>query len=159
MIGACWSLGLMITMHSMLWRWNLRAHWKSESRTVSSIKYWGSNEPHSLPYRSGDYQVATALWCRKYFLPMTPAFRKVRANMRNLNHCYWCEHEFVDGEMMALACFVGMGNRTLCHTCTDQLLANENSSRQSANIGNGGDSCSDAKPPENVSAAMASGKP
>jgi hypothetical protein len=36
--------------------------------------------------------------------------------------CYWCRHPFADGEMMALACFGGIGNKVLCQRCADDLI-------------------------------------
>lgn len=69
----------------------------------------------------------TALWCHKDFIAMSPNYRAILAKMRDrMDQCYWCGHVFVDGEMMALACFEGIGNKTLCHGCADQLLASDN---------------------------------
>lgn len=68
----------------------------------------------------------TALWCRANFMEMSQQFRTIRAKARNrMDSCYWCSHKFADGEMMALACFDGKGNKTLCQRCAQELLASE----------------------------------
>jgi hypothetical protein len=54
---------------------------------------------------------------------MSPTFRRIRSGRRNLmDKCYWCGHVFIDGEMMALAHFVGKANKVLCQSCADELL-------------------------------------
>ena len=64
-----------------------------------------------------------ASWCRKDFLPMSQKMRDVRSRMRDkMDCCYWCRHPFADGEMMALACFGGIGNKVLCQRCADDLI-------------------------------------
>ena len=71
-------------------------------------------------------KTASALWCRKDFREMDDKFRNFRASCRNpMDKCYWCRHPFANGEMMALACFDKIGNRTLCQACADALLASE----------------------------------
>lgn len=66
------------------------------------------------------------LWCNKNFLAMSPGYRAARAKCRSpMDSCFWCKHEFTDGEMMALACFVKKGNKVLCQDCADKLLASE----------------------------------
>lgn len=68
----------------------------------------------------------SALWCRKDFREMCDQFRAIRSDSRNpMDRCYWCKHPFENGEMMALACFEKLGNRTLCQSCADELLASE----------------------------------
>lgn len=67
-----------------------------------------------------------AEWCQKNFMAMSQRFRDVRAKSRNrMESCHWCRYEFADGDMMALACFGKIGNRTLCQACADELLASE----------------------------------
>ena len=67
-----------------------------------------------------------ALWCNKQFGRMSPTFRAIRAQSRNpMNACFWCGHNFDDGEMMALAAFEGKGNKMLCQVCAQELLASE----------------------------------
>jgi hypothetical protein len=64
-----------------------------------------------------------ARWCKKEFMEMSPEFRRIRGEKDNMLNCYWCKHKFEDGEMMALASFVGkVGNGTLCQKCASELL-------------------------------------
>lgn len=68
----------------------------------------------------------TALWCEREFLRMTQNFRKVRASLPDpMDRCFICEKAFVDGEMMALACFEEVGNKMLCQLCASPLSASE----------------------------------
>jgi len=68
----------------------------------------------------------TADWCKREFLPMSEGFRQSRARMRKvIDRCYWCEHVFIDGEMMALAHFAGKTNKVLCQSCAGELLASQ----------------------------------
>lgn len=66
----------------------------------------------------------TAKWCKKNFLVMSPKYREVRKKMRKpMDTCYWCNHGFEDGEMMALALFNELcGNKVLCQNCADDLM-------------------------------------
>jgi uncharacterized CHY-type Zn-finger protein len=58
---------------------------------------------------------------------MTPNFRRIRSGHKNpMDTCYWCKHAFEDGEMMALAHFVGKANKVLCQSCANELLSTEN---------------------------------
>ena len=62
------------------------------------------------------------IWVRKEFLLYDDVFRKARSKMKTkLNKCQKCKRGFEDGEMMALACFKGKGNKPLCRTCADEL--------------------------------------
>ena len=71
-------------------------------------------------------KTVVALWCRKDFMEMSQRFREIRAKSRNpLDSCFWCQHKFNDGEMMALACFEEKGNKVLCQECAAELLASE----------------------------------
>ena len=64
-----------------------------------------------------------ARWCKKEWLPMSNQFRVIRSGCGNpMDRCYWCRHDFEDGEMMALAAFEGKLNKTLCQACADKLL-------------------------------------
>lgn len=68
--------------------------------------------------------VFKAIWVKMEFMPMSEMFRRVRAKARNkMTTCFKCRHAFEDGEMMALACFQGKGNKTLCQKCAGELLA------------------------------------
>ncbi len=68
----------------------------------------------------------TADWCKRDFMPMSQDFRRIRSNHNNpMDKCYWCGHPFEDGEMMALAHFVGKTNKTLCQSCADELLGSQ----------------------------------
>jgi hypothetical protein len=67
-----------------------------------------------------------AEWCKKDFMLMSQRFRDIRArSKRPLDACHWCKHKFADGEMMALACFRKIGNRTLCQKCAGDLIASD----------------------------------
>ena len=69
-------------------------------------------------------EMLTAKWCKKDFLPMSQGFRVGRARSDNkMDKCFWCGHEFIDGEMMALACFKEKGNKVLCQGCASPLVA------------------------------------
>ena len=65
-----------------------------------------------------------AEWLKKDFMEMSPRYREIRASARNkLCSCYWCGHDFVDGEMMALAHFQeSAGNKTLCQECANAFV-------------------------------------
>ncbi len=68
----------------------------------------------------------TAAWCKRDFMQMGPVYRDARARSRNpMDSCYWCDHKIADGEMIALACFEGIGNKVLCQPCADELLASD----------------------------------
>lgn len=61
-------------------------------------------------------------------MPMSPTVRRVRAKARNkMDKCFFCKHEFADGEMMALAAFAEVkgGNKVLCQDCALKLEASE----------------------------------
>lgn len=63
------------------------------------------------------------LWCHKNWLQMSDNYRKIRAEMKNpMDHCYWCKHEFLNGDWMALACPEKGSNKVLCEICADTLL-------------------------------------
>ena len=64
----------------------------------------------------------TIKWCKKNFLPFTEGYRKARARMKKpMDKCFWCRHPFEDGEMIALACIKGKGNKVLCQKCAAPL--------------------------------------
>ena len=68
----------------------------------------------------------TAEWVSRAYTKMSPKFRAIRAKSRNpMNSCFKCRHRFEDGETMGLACFGGKGNKSLCQTCSDELLSQE----------------------------------
>ena len=63
--------------------------------------------------------------CKLDFMEMSDRFRAIRSKSRNpMDKCHWCKHEFVNGEMMALA-FTNRGNKVLCQTCGRQLMASD----------------------------------
>jgi len=67
-------------------------------------------------------EIIQAKWCKKDFIKMGKEVRKARQCMRDpMDKCYWCGHKFIDGEMMALACLSGEGNKILCQNCAAQL--------------------------------------
>ena len=68
-----------------------------------------------------------ARWCRKDFCEMGPKWRHIRGKNDPMNKCYWCKKPHNDGDMMALANFIGnAGNRTLCQSCADELISGRN---------------------------------
>lgn len=63
-------------------------------------------------------------WCKRDFSLMSPKFREIRAKCASpMDTCFWCKHSFADGEMMALAQPDKGGNKVLCQSCADLLLA------------------------------------
>jgi len=67
-----------------------------------------------------------ARWCKLDGMKMSKKFRDVRMNrITNLNSCYWCKRPHLDGEMMAIASVVRVGNRTLCQKCAAELLSGD----------------------------------
>lgn len=68
----------------------------------------------------------TARWCKRDFMEMSPSYRKIRCKTRKpMDTCHWCGHKIADGEMMGLANFYEAGNKVLCQTCADELLASD----------------------------------
>lgn len=64
--------------------------------------------------------------CVKEFSTMNPKFRAIREKSRNpMDKCHWCKHVFDNGEMMALA-LCSSGNKVLCQSCADKLIASGN---------------------------------
>lgn len=102
------------------------------------VKAVGSSELLGAPLRLSKrvparMRTLTALWCRRDFMAMSQEFRRIRAkSKRPMDTCYWCGHAFLDGEMMGLACFKEKGNRTLCQSCADELLASAPNGRTEA---------------------------
>ena len=83
------------------------------------------NGTKKIPARTQVYKVD---WCRKDFMLMSAEFREVRKRSKTpMESCFLCRVKFNDGDMMALACFIegAKGNKTLCQTCAEELLATE----------------------------------
>lgn len=71
-------------------------------------------------------KTATFLWCKKDFTKMDPGYRAIRATTSDpMDQCFWCNHKFKDGEMMALANFGTKGNKMLCQGCAGELVESE----------------------------------
>lgn len=71
-------------------------------------------------------KVIVVEWCKKEWMLMSQRFRDIRARTRNpMDKCGICKHEFEDGEMMGLACFESSGNKTVCQSCADELIASK----------------------------------
>ena len=67
-----------------------------------------------------------AKWCKLNYKKMSKKFRNiVKYGRSNLISCYWCKRPHEDGEMMALACFAYIGDRTLCQKCAAELLSGD----------------------------------
>ena len=65
-------------------------------------------------------------WCKRDFLLMSQDYRKVRERMHSpMDSCSWCQHKFVDGEMMALAQPKHGKNWLLCQDCAAAPAAGE----------------------------------
>lgn len=65
-----------------------------------------------------------ATWVQQAFMIMSQRHRDIRSGSRNkMDSCFKCRRKFEDGETLALACFEKIGNRTLCQSCADELLA------------------------------------
>jgi len=61
-------------------------------------------------------------WCNKDFMAMSQEFRNIRSRSRNpMDTCFWCGHEFIDGEMMALAKPQKGTNKVLCQSCAGNM--------------------------------------
>ncbi len=59
-------------------------------------------------------------WCHKNFMVNDEKYRAIRARFKNkLAKCFWCGHNFNDGEMMSLACPERGLNKMLCHKCVE----------------------------------------
>lgn len=66
-------------------------------------------------------------WCKKDFMKMNQRFRDIRNSLRKpMNRCFWCNHKFEDGEMMAIAQPQNELNKVLCQKCAEELLNSEN---------------------------------
>jgi hypothetical protein len=62
------------------------------------------------------------LWCKRDYSEMSQGFRDARSRSRNpMDKCWWCGHEFEDGEMMALARPEEANNVVLCQTCVVEM--------------------------------------
>ena len=63
------------------------------------------------------------LWCKKDWVTIDPTFRSIRSGAKNkMDTCFWCKHEFSDGEFMSLAAREKRTNVVLCADCADKLL-------------------------------------
>jgi len=73
----------------------------------------------TIPARTESFEV---LWISLEFIKMNPHFREIRSSFRyKADRCWWCSHEFVDDEMMALGCIKGKGNKSFCQTCAKKI--------------------------------------
>jgi len=60
-------------------------------------------------------------WIQLDFCVMNEQWRKIRSKMsKPMDTCFWCNHKFIDGEMMALGNIFGNGNKVLCQTCAKE---------------------------------------
>ena len=67
-----------------------------------------------------------AHWCKKDFMKMSDRYKQIRKGFKNpMTSCFWCKHQFVNDEMMALACIKGKGNKVFCQKCADNLMEPE----------------------------------
>ena len=62
----------------------------------------------------------TATWLRRDYIEMSPRFREIRRDDK-MCRCFWCNHNFEDGEKMSMGHVDGKGNRNFCDRCARQL--------------------------------------
>ena len=63
-------------------------------------------------------------WVKQEFVRIGPSYRAIRARFRNpMDMCFWCKHQFEDGEMMALAAREKGANVVLCQSCASATNA------------------------------------
>jgi hypothetical protein len=71
-------------------------------------------------------ETLSAIWCKRDYSKFTESWREARRVLKNpMDACFWCGHKFNDGEIIGLACFQDKGNKVLCVSCADRLLASE----------------------------------
>ena len=57
-------------------------------------------------------------WLKRDFMEMSQGYREIRSRSDSpMDSCYWCGHQFEDGEMMALGCIGKGGNKVFCQDC------------------------------------------
>ena len=60
-------------------------------------------------------------WIQKDFMEMSQKYRDIRSQCKSrLDKCDWCNHEFVDGEMMSLGQPLIGRNMMLCKSCCSE---------------------------------------
>ena len=70
-----------------------------------------------IPSRTKTISFSTIV---KDFTVMGATYRAIRGKMRNkMMSCFWCGHDFIDGESIALGFATKGGNKVLCNTCAD----------------------------------------
>ena len=70
-------------------------------------------------------------WCKKDAFTMDEKFRAIRSRFKNQMHtCSWCDHEFINGEMMSLACPEKGKNQMFCSECANELLESEDKNQE-----------------------------
>lgn len=64
-------------------------------------------------------KTVTFRWLRRDWMRMSTEYRSIRAKCRTpLDTCFWCNHKFEDGEMMALASVEEeSSNKLFCEWC------------------------------------------
>jgi len=79
-----------------------------------------------IPARTIKAHTEEYLWCKKDFLLFDREFLQIRSRIgdNGPHRCHWCEHNFVIGEIMALAQPKKGKNKLLCQDCADELLQN-----------------------------------
>ncbi len=67
-----------------------------------------------------------AKWCKLDYKRMSISYRILRKGEHvDTLSCHWCKRSHLNGEMMALANFVRVGNRTLCQKCAKELMSGD----------------------------------
>ena len=58
-------------------------------------------------------------WCKKDFMEMSDTYKRIRTKFRKgtMLSCFWCGHELINGEMLALAQPKKGVNKVLCQEC------------------------------------------
>ena len=79
-------------------------------------------------------ETVTFTWLKKDWLEMSQQYKTARLRIGGgMCSCFWCGHDFIDGEMMALAARVGHTNVVLCQECADMVLAAREINPEEAN--------------------------
>ena len=56
---------------------------------------------------------------------MSPLYRKARRGLKSpMDSCFWCNHSFIDGEMISLGGRYGKENVVLCRNCAMEARKN-----------------------------------
>ena len=75
----------------------------------------------------------TVKWCAHEFATYDDTWRKIRGkSLSPMSICYWCKRSFDDGEVFALVCIEGRGNKVICEKCAESLEGSTKLTREEA---------------------------